>query len=331
MEKRAFGRTGLSVSVLGLGCGAVGGLMVRGDPADQERAVARAIEVGINYLDTAAMYGNGRSEENLGRVLGKLKPAALVGTKVRLRDEEKRDIAGAVTASLEVSLRRLGRDYVDLFQLHNPITAQDEPGAIAVDIVINEVVRAFERLRDSGKTRFFGITATGQTEALHRVIESGVMHSAQVPYNLLNPSPGGAIPPDYPAQDYRDLLGRMQANGIAGIGIRILAGGALSGTAERHPIASPPPEPIGSGWSYGDDLRRVARFRALVNEGFAGSLAEASIRYVIANPGISTALIGVATLEQLEQAIAAAEKGGLAAGALERAAEVQRGFAGESR
>ncbi len=331
MEKRAFGRTRLSVSVLGLGCGAVGGLMVRGDPADQERAVARAMEAGINYLDTAAMYGNGRSEENLGRVLGKLKAAALVGTKVRLRDQEKRDVAGAMTASLEASLRRLGRDYVDLFQLHNPITAQDDPGAVAVDIVLNEVVLAFERLRDSGKIRFFGITATGQTEAVHRVIASGVMHSAQVPYNLLNPSPGGAMPPDYPAQDYRDLLGRMQANGVAAIGIRILAGGALSGTVERHPVASSPPEPIGSARSYTDDLHRAERFRVLVSEGFAGSLAEAGVRYVIAHPGISTALIGIATLEQLEQAIAAAEKGGLAAGALEKTAEVQRGFAGESR
>jgi aryl-alcohol dehydrogenase-like predicted oxidoreductase len=329
MEKRAFGRTGLSVSVLGLGCGAVGGLMVRGDPADQERAVARAIEAGVNYLDTAAMYGDGRSEENLGRVLGKLKPAALVGTKVRLRDEEKRDIAGAVTASLEASLRRLGRDYVDLFQLHNPITAQDQSGAVAVDIVLNEVVPAFERLRDSGKTRFFGITATGETDALHRVIESGFMHTAQVPYNLLNPSPGGAIPPHYPAQDYRDLLGQMQANGIAGIGIRILAGGALSGTAERHPIASPPPEPIGSARHYAEDLRRAERFRVLVSKGFAGSLAEASIRYVIAHPGISTALIGIATPEQLDQAIIAAEKGGLAVAALEAAAEAQRSLAGE--
>lgn len=331
MEKRAFGRTGLSVSVLGLGCGAVGGLMVRGDPADQERAVARAVEAGINYLDTAAMYGNGRSEENLGRALAKLKPDALVGTKVRLNDEEKRDIAGAVTASLEASLQRLGRDHVDLFQLHNPITVHDAPGAVAVNVVLNEVVPAFERLRDAGKTRFFGITATGETDALHQAVESGAVHTAQVPYNLLNPSPGGAIPPDYPAQDYRDLLGRMQASGVAGIGIRVLAGGALSGTAERHPIASPPPEPIGSARSYADDLLRAERFRALVKEGYAGSLAEASIRYVIAHPGISTALIGIATLEQFEQAILAAEKGGLAPAALERAAEVQRSFAGEPR
>jgi len=84
MERRKLGRTGLDVSVLGFGCGAVGGLMVRGSPADQERAVARAIELGINYFDTAAMYGNGESERNLGRVMKSLKPDIHVGTKVRI-------------------------------------------------------------------------------------------------------------------------------------------------------------------------------------------------------------------------------------------------------
>ena len=84
MEKRRLGKTGLDVSLLGFGCGAVGGLMVGGAPADQERAVARALELGVNYFDTAAQYGNGRSEENLGRVIKALKPDIYVGTKVRL-------------------------------------------------------------------------------------------------------------------------------------------------------------------------------------------------------------------------------------------------------
>ena len=85
MQMRAFGRTGLQLSVLGFGCGAVGGLMVRGDPADQERTVARALAAGVNYFDTAVQYGNGLSETNLGRILKKLKPAnVVVGTKVRL-------------------------------------------------------------------------------------------------------------------------------------------------------------------------------------------------------------------------------------------------------
>ena len=85
MELRLLGRTGLQLSVLGFGCGAVGGLMVRGDPLDQERTIARAIDAGVNYFDTAVQYGDGESEKNLGRVLRTLKPASVaVGTKVRI-------------------------------------------------------------------------------------------------------------------------------------------------------------------------------------------------------------------------------------------------------
>src|SRR5271165_4006725 len=107
MERRKLGRTGIEVSVLGFGCGAVGGLMINGSAADQERAVARALELGINYFDTAAMYGNGQSERNLGRVLKSLKPELYLGTKVRVPAAERRNIAAAVNASLEASLERL--------------------------------------------------------------------------------------------------------------------------------------------------------------------------------------------------------------------------------
>ena len=69
MEIRVFGRTGMRLSVLGFGCGAVGGLMVRGDHADQARTVARALAAGVNYFDTAVQYGDGESEKNLGRIL----------------------------------------------------------------------------------------------------------------------------------------------------------------------------------------------------------------------------------------------------------------------
>src|SRR5436853_6004369 len=120
MQTRKLGRTGFDVSVLTFGCGAVGGLMTRGAPADQERAVARALEAGVNHFDTAPLYGNGASEENLGRVLAALKPNVIVSTKVRLPADRN---IGAVAASLETSLKRLKRDHVDLFQLHNAIGA----------------------------------------------------------------------------------------------------------------------------------------------------------------------------------------------------------------
>ncbi|MBV9560408.1 MAG: aldo/keto reductase [Bradyrhizobium sp.] len=332
MQLRAFGRTGMQLSVLGFGCGAVGGLMVRGDPADQERTVARAIDAGVNYFDTAVQYGNGESEKNLGRILQALKPAdVVVGTKVRLQADERGRIADAVTASLDNSLTRLRRDRVDIFHLHNPITAAEGEGALSVAQVQGEVVGAFERLRRDGKTRFLGLTAVGDTAALAQVISSGAFDSAQVVYNMLNPSAAEALPASYPAQDYERLFDRTQAAGVGVVGIRVLAGGALSGSAERHPIASPAPEPIGSAISYDADLDRARRLAPLVQEGFAGSLTEAATRFAISHPAMGTILVGMATPQQFEDALAAVQKGPLPQAALERLAALRLGFSGEPR
>src|SRR5215813_8228977 len=224
MQLRVFGRTGMQVSVLGFGCGAVGGLMVRGDPADQERTIARAIACGVNYFDTAVQYGNGASEENLGRVLRKLKPANVaVGTKVRLPPGEFGRIADAATASLEASLRRLGLDHVDIFHLHNPIAETEGGSALSARQVLGEVVPAFERLRQQGKIRFLGMTAIGDTAALHQVIDSSAFDSAQIVYNMLNPSAAEQLPQDYPAQDYARLFDHTEAAGTGVVGIRVLA------------------------------------------------------------------------------------------------------------
>jgi len=331
MDIRPMGRTGLHVSVLGFGCGAVGGLMVRGAPADRERAVAMALDAGVTYFDTAPQYGDGLSETHLGQVLAKLKPDVRVGTKVRIPDGAKDDIGGAIAASMEASLRRLGRDHVDLIQLHNPIAEADEPGALPVARVMGEVIPAFERLVAEGKTRFFGITAIGETPAVLRVVDSGRMATGQVSYNLLNPSAGAAVPAGYPAQDYERLLDRMAAAGMGAIGIRVLAGGALSGEDARHPIASAPPAPIGSAHNYAADLARARRLAPLVTEGFAASLPEAALRFVIAHRALSTVLIGIATVEQFADALAAVAKGPLPPAALARAAALWAGFAGEQR
>jgi L-galactose dehydrogenase/L-glyceraldehyde 3-phosphate reductase len=226
MLLRVFGRTGMQLSVLGFGCGAVGGLMVRGDPADQERAVARAIDVGVNYFDTAVQYGNGESEKNLGRVLQTLKPAnVVVGTKVRLVPGDVGRIVDAITKSLEASLARLRLERVDIFHLHNSITETGGGPALSVQQVLSEVVLAFEKLRQQGKTRFLGLTAVGDTAALHQVIDSRAFDSALVAYNMLNPSAAEALPANYPAQDYGRLFDHTKAAGTGVVGIRVLAGG----------------------------------------------------------------------------------------------------------
>jgi aryl-alcohol dehydrogenase-like predicted oxidoreductase len=331
MEMRIFGRTGLRVSIFGFGCGAVGGLMVRGSPEDQERVVARALEAGVNYFDTAAMYGDGESEKNLGRVLAKLKPDVVVGTKVRIRSADFGRIGAAVAESLEASLQRMGRGQVDIFHLHNAITTNGGGETLSAKTVLDEVVPAFEKLRQQGKTRFLGITAVGDTPALHQVIDARAFDSAQVSYNMLNPSAGAALPSGYPAQDYGRMFDHTQAAGVGVVGIRVLAGGALSGEATRHPIASPPPDPIGSANTYEADLQRARRLLPLVQQGHAGSLPEAAVRFAITHAAMGTILVGMATPQEFEQALAAVNKGKLSQAALDSLATIQRGFVGEAR
>ena len=332
MEKRRFGRTGLELSVLGFGCGAVGGLMVRGAEADQERTVARALEAGVNYFDTAVQYGNGRSESNLGRILAKLKPKDIViGTKVRLPSADFARIDAAIAASLEGSLRRLQRDSVDIFHLHNTIKRAGGGESLSLRQVLEDVVPSFEKLRQQGKIRFLGLTAVGETEALQQVIDAQAFGSAQVVYNMLNPSAAAPLPAHYPAQDYGRLFAQTERAGTGVIAIRVLAGGALSGSAERHPIASPPPEPIGSAAHYEGDLMRAQRLAPLVAEGHAASLTEAATRFVLSHKAVGTILVGMATPAQFDSALAAVEKGPLPPAALARIAELQRGFAGEER
>jgi aryl-alcohol dehydrogenase-like predicted oxidoreductase len=332
MQMRIFGRTAMQLSVLGFGCGAVGGIMVRGDAADQQRTVARALDVGVNYFDTAVQYGDGESEKNLGRVLRALKPAnAIVGTKVRLPESDFGRITDAVARSLDGSLARLGLERVDIFHLHNAITTPGGGAALSVRQVLDDVVPAFERLRAQGKVRFLGITAVGDTSALQEVLDSRAFDSAQIVYNMLNPSAGEKLPANYPAQDYDRLFDHTQSAGVGVVGIRVLAGGALSGSAERHPIASPPPEPIGSAMDYDADIDRARRLSALVQEGFAASLTEAATRFAISHPAMGTILVGMATPQQFEDALAAVQKGPLPQAALDRLAELRQAFSGEPR
>ncbi len=318
MQKRRLGRTGLEVSVLGYGAGAVGGLFTKGDARDQERAAARAIEAGINYFDTAALYGNGESERNLGRVLKALKADVVVGTKFRLGAGDRAHVGDFIAQSMDESLKRMGRDHVDLFQLHNPLVAQDGDDRMAIDIALEQVAPALEKLRRSGKTRFIGFSGVGETPALHRAVDSRLFDTVQVVYNALNPSAGGPMPKGAPGQDYGRLLDRTTAADMGTIVIRALAAGALSGTADRHPLAMQNVAPIGSAADFASDVARARQLEALAKDVGAASLTEFAERFVISHPAVSTMLIGYSTLEHLEAAIAAVGKGPLPDAVLKR-------------
>jgi len=328
MEYHELGKTGLRVSRLGFGCGNVGGLIIRGTHQDRVHAVARALEAGINYFDTAPAYGNGQSEERLGEVLHELKAEVYVGTKVRITPTELDDLPGAITRSVEASLRRMGRESVDLIQLHNHITGQrqaTEPTLAIVD-VLGEVVETFRRLQERGKVKYFGMTALGDTAALHNVIDSESFYTAQVCYNLLNPSAGHPVPLGFPNQDFGRLLDRASAHRMGCIGIRVLAAGALSGDDTRHPIAVPSVAPIGSGAEYQTDVRQARTLSFLTDEGHAANLIEASIRFAWSNKGISTVLVGYSSLDHLEQALTAAELGPLPEAAISRLEQAWEAF-----
>src|SRR6266403_891166 len=244
MELRNLGKTGLRVSTLGFGCGNVGGLIIRGTPAERERAVARAMDLGVNYFDTAPSYGDGESERNLGQVLKALKARVQVGTKFRLDPHDLHDIPGAVARSLDQSLKRLAMERVDLFQLHNRIELARGAGALSLGDLLNEV----------------------------------------------------------------------------------LAAGALSGVEARHPVAVPSVDPIATAPDYRTDVTRAQRLEALVREGYAGNLIEASIRLAVSSDAVSTVLVGYSSLEHLEAAAAAVNRGPLPPAALQRLAALWSGL-----
>ena len=323
-----MGSTGLNVSEIGFGCGNVGGLMIRGEHSDQVKAVARAIELGINYFDTASSYGDGQSETNLGRVLKELAADVYVGTKFRVTTHEPGHIKGNVVASVEDSLARLQREQVDLIQMHNHVAAVAQGGSVSPEEALGEVVDALRELRDQGKVRFWGMTAVGETAALRQVIDSGALNTIQSVYNLVNPSAGTTVPAGFDMPDYGNQIGRASGNGMGVLVIRVLAAGALSGEATRHPVAVPTVAPIGSGRDYGQDQARADGFRFLQQEGYVGSLVEASLRFALTNAGVSSVLVGYSSLEHLEQAVEFAAKGPLPPEAMARLPEVWAGFIG---
>ena len=328
MEYRPLGRTGLNVSEIGFGCGNVGGLMIRGEHADQVKAAARAMELGINYFDTASSYGDGVSETNLGQVLNELAAEVYVGTKFRVTTNEPGEIRGNVIASVEASLTRMQREQVDLIQLHNHVSTSPGGGSVSPDEVLGEVVEAMESLRDQGKVQFWGMTAVGETPALLRVIDSGVLQTIQTVYNLVNPTAGNPAPDGFDMPNYESLIDHAAASGMGALVIRVLAAGALSGEETRHPVAVPTVAPIGSGRDYQQDMTRGNRFGFLQSEGYAANLVEASIRFALSKPGISTVLVGYSSLEHLEQAVEYAGHGPLPGDALAKLPEVWAGFVG---
>jgi D-threo-aldose 1-dehydrogenase len=324
MRKRRFGRTGLQVSELTFGGGWVGGILILADDDTRRRALARAFEAGINWIDTAPLYGQGRSEEALGWLLAEFKERPCISTKVNLDTTKLADIPGEIERSMHASLKRLRRDSVDLLQLHNPIAARPVTGAMRT-IGLDDALRAaegLERMKSQGLTRFIGLTALGETPAVVRAIDSGRFDTAQVYYNMLNPSAARAMPPGWTGHDFSGVIAACKRHDVGIMNIRVFASGVLA-TDMRHGREVV----ITESADLDTEQRRAASaFTALGTS--HGTRAQTALRFSLANPDLSTVVFGLAELSHLEEALAAQAKGPLPADAIARLEPVYaRGFA----
>ena len=327
MEQRPLGKTGLTVSALGYGCGNVGGLMVRGTHDQQVAAVRRALDAGITYFDTAPLYGNGQSEENTGRVLTELGAwgRLALGTKVRLSAADLRDPATAVKNSIVASLRRLGRDSVDLLQLHNTIrAATDADGSGIGGDDLAAAADAIQAVVREGLAAHAGFTGVGETQPLHAIAAGGRFETMQSYFNAINPSAGHAGAGGG-GQDMAGVIDVAANAGLGVIAIRVMAGGAMTAQEQRAPLASPGLGPaLVPGNAYEVDISRAVWRDALARELGLESALELSFRLVIAHRGVSTALVGFSDIGQLEDAIRWAERGPLTADEVQRVVEAAK-------
>lgn len=296
MEYRNLGRTGMRVSPLCLGCMNFG---MRTDEADSARIIHRAMDAGINFLDTANVYSRGVSEEYTGKALkqsGK-REWVVLATKVHGKmDDENPNAFGNhrrhIIEQCEASLRRLQTDYIDLYQIHRP--RHDTP--------VDETLRALDDLIRAGKIRYIGTS----TFAAWQIIESlwvskeyGLNRFVceQPPYHLLD------------RRIERELIPMAQTYGIGLIPWSPLAGGFLTGKYKR---GQEPPEEWrwsrGRGSKHFDDAPfRVAETLEAIAEEKGCTPSQAALAWCMHQPAITSPIIGPRTMEQLEDNLGAME------------------------
>jgi L-galactose dehydrogenase/L-glyceraldehyde 3-phosphate reductase len=326
MRTRRFGRSGLQVSQVVFGAGYVGGIIVLADDDTRRRVLRRALDAGINWIDTAPLYGQGRSEEALGWLLAEVKDKPYLSTKVRLDLGKLADIPGEIERSVHESLRRLKRDSVDLLQLHNQIGAQTGSGvlgAISIDDVLKKggVADGLERMREQGLTRLVGLTALGEAPSIIRALDTGRFDSAQVYYNLLNPSAARAMPAGWSGHDFAGVCAACKRHDVAMMGIRVFASGVLA-TDARHgrEIA------LTENSALEVETQRAHAALAALGSGH-GTRAQTALRFSLANPDLACIVIGLGEPSHLEEAIAAEAMGPLPVEAIAKLEAVYaRGF-----
>ncbi len=298
MEYRNFGRTGMKVSALCLGCMNFG---KKTTPEDAYDIIDRALDAGINFLDTANVYSRGRSEEITGEALRRngSRSRIVLATKVHgSMDDDDPNAAGTsrrhIIEQCEASLKRLQTDYIDIYQLHRP----------RPEIAIDETLRALDDLVRAGKVRYLGTStfaAWQVVESLWVAKELGLnrLVSEQPPYNILD------------RRIEREMVPMAQTYGISLIPWSPLGGGLLTGKYTRSR-----PAPEGARFSDPTLEARLARRYTEgaydVTEGLKPlaaakdcTLSQLALAWCVERPGVTSPIIGPRTMEQLEDNLGA--------------------------
>ncbi|MDX1554303.1 MAG: aldo/keto reductase [Marinobacter sp.] len=289
MDTRALGNTDIQVTPVGLGTWAIGGWMWGGtDEAQSIDTIHRAIDKGIGLVDTAPVYGFGRSEEIVGKALanGRRDQVALA-TKVALNwndDQDKvwRDAtASRIEQEAEDSLKRLQTDRIDIYQVHWP-----DPKT-----PMEETARALENLYKAGKIRAIGVSnfTPSQMDELQKTVP---LHSLQPPYNL------------FERDIEQEILPYCRENGIATITYGGLCRGLLSGKMREDTQFTGDDlrknDPKFQGERYRQYLKAVAELDAFARERYQKNVLALALRWLVDQPGVTTALWGARRPEQLD-------------------------------
>ena len=299
MEYRPLGRTGLAVSAVGYGAWGIGGtLWIGADDAQSLRALHRAVDLGINFIDTAFDYGHGHSETLVGRLVRERRQPVLVATKIPPKNRVWPAQPGVpvsecfpadhIVSFTERSLKNLGLDHVDLMQLH---TWHDE-------YLDQDGWRdALTGLKRAGKARFLGLSVSDHDPgSAMRAVASGIFDTVQVIFNIFDPSPA------------RALLPACREKGVGVLARVPFDEGALTGAIT--PETTFPKEDFRNQYFAGDRKRqvheRVQALRGLLGEE-AATLPELALRFCLSHDAVSTVIPGMRRISSVEANAAAGD------------------------